>query len=179
MDVTLNGTIELVFPAIEHKQAVMDYRQEHFDCGEMEIHGDGGLDHAGSYEEWLERVQTDLTRETEEYVPATTLLAMLDGKIVGILQVRHKLNEGLFSTGGHIGYGVRPSERQKGYGTKMLALALVKCREMGIKKALVTCDKDNAGSAKVILYNGGVYENESAEEDGTPVNRYWIDTTGM
>jgi predicted acetyltransferase len=63
-------------------------------------------------------------------------------------------------SGGHIGFGVRPSERRNGYGAKMLALALEKCRELAIEKALVTCDAENIGSAKTIMKNGGVLESE-------------------
>ena len=49
-----------------------------------------------------------------------------------------------------------------------------KCAELGIEKALVVCDKENVGSAKCIQKNGGVLENEIAEEDGTMEQRYWI-----
>jgi len=167
--------MELIFPTIEHKQAALDYRQEHFDCGEMEIHGDGGLDHAKTYDVWLEVIQTAVTREcNEDFVPATIYFGVQDGRIVGTIQIRHKLNQRLLKTYGHIGYGVRPSERRKGYATEMLALALKKCRDLGIEKTLVSCDKDNIGSAKTILKNGGVFEKEFAEDDGNIVHQYWI-----
>jgi predicted acetyltransferase len=84
------------------------------------------------------------------------------------------LNEDLLNSGGHIGYGIRPSERRKGYGAKMLALALEKCREFHIERALVTCDRDNIASAKTARKNGGVFENECIEGDGNIVRRYWI-----
>ncbi len=77
--------------------------------------------------------------------------------------------------GGHIGYDVPPSERMKGYGTILLKHVLLKAKEMGIKKVLITCDADNIGSAKIIENNGGIYENESiSTESGKPVSRYWI-----
>ena len=167
--------MELIFPTIEHKQAAWDYRQEHFDNGEMEIHGDGGLDNAKTYEGWLEMIQAAVNREfSEESVPATIYFGVQDGKIVGTIQIRHKLNQRLLNTYGHIGYGVRPSERRKGYASQMLAIALERCRELGIKKALVSCDKDNIGSAKTILKNGGVAETEFTEADGNIVQQYWI-----
>lgn len=93
---------------------------------------------------------------------------------VGAVNIRHYLNEGLRRTGGHIGDGIRPGERRKGYATAMLALALKECKKLGIDRVLVCCDKDNIGSAKAIVKNGGVLENE-VEEDGHVVQRYWID----
>lgn len=166
--------MRLVFPTIAHKQAALDYRQEHFDDGVTAIDGDGGLDDANTYEDWLVRINDDLTRDDGRLVPATVYFAVVDGEIVGMLQIRHKLNAHLMQNGGHIGYGVRPSRRRRGYATKMLALALDKAHELGIDKALITCDKANTASAKTILSNGGVLENEVAEENGNIVQRYWI-----
>ena len=97
-----------------------------------------------------------------------------DKKVIGAVNIRHRLNAQLLKKGGHIGYGIRPSERRKGHATRLLALALNKAKELGIQKALVTCDKENIGSAKTILKNGGVLESEEMI-DGTVVQRYWIE----
>lgn len=94
--------------------------------------------------------------------------------IVGAVNIRHFLNEGLILDGGNIGDGIRPSERRKGYATEMIRLALEKCKELGIYHILMVCDKDNTGSAKSIQNNGGVLENESVV-DGEIEQRYWID----
>ena len=75
--------------------------------------------------------------------------------------------------GGHIGDGVRPSERRKGIATQMIALALDECKKLGIDKVLMVCDKNNIGSAKSIINNGGLLENE-IEVDGIVKQRYWI-----
>jgi predicted acetyltransferase len=80
----------------------------------------------------------------------------------------------LFNFGGHIGYGIRPSERKKGYASLMLSLALPIAKKVGLEKVLITCDKSNLGSARTIISNGGVLENEVREEDDI-VQRYWID----
>lgn len=108
-------------------------------------------------------------------VPDTTLFCLdRDRNIfVGAVNIRHYLNEGLLATGGHIGDGIRPSERRKGYATAMIWLALDECRKLGIDRVLMCCDKDNVGSAKSIIRNGGVLENE-VEEDGGITQRYWI-----
>lgn len=92
---------------------------------------------------------------------------------VGAVNIRHYLNEKLLLNGGHIGDGVRPSERRKGIATRMIGLALEECKQLGIYKVLMVCDKDNIGSAKSIQRNGGVLENE-IEVSGVVEQRYWI-----
>lgn len=109
------------------------------------------------------------------YVPDTTLFCLDKDRniFVGAVNIRHYLNETLLKTGGHIGDGIRPSERRKGYATAMISLALQECRKLGINRVLMCCDRNNIGSAKSIIHNGGVLENEVVE-DGVPVQRYWI-----
>ncbi len=93
-----------------------------------------------------------------------------------MLNLRHYLNDYLEQFGGHIGYSVRKSERQKGYATEMLSLALGEAKKLGLSRVLVTCDRENTGSAKTILNNGGVLENEVFDpNDGTVTQRYWIE----
>lgn len=93
---------------------------------------------------------------------------------VGAVNIRHYLNEALLLHGGHIGDGVRPSERRKGVATTMIGLALQECCRLGIERVLMVCDKENIGSAKSIRNNGGILENE-VEADGVTEQRYWID----
>ena len=111
-------------------------------------------------------------------VPSSTFFCLDEDRniMVGAVNIRHYLNESLLLNGGHIGDGVRPSERRKGIATKMIALALDECRKLGIEKVLMVCDKDNIGSAKSIINNGGVLENE-VEVDGVVEQRYWINNT--
>lgn len=117
----------------------------------------------------------ELKEETEGRVPDSTFFCLdVDRNIfVGAVNIRHYLTDSLLYTGGHIGDGVRPSERRKGYATAMIGLALEECKKLGIMKVLMTCDKDNIGSAKSIINNGGVLENEVVE-DGVIEQRYWI-----
>jgi len=111
------------------------------------------------------------------FVPATTLWAYDEERniIIGAVNIRHYLNDALLKNGGHIGDGVRPSERKKGYATKMISLALEECKKLNINRVLMVCDKDNIGSAKSIINNGGILENEILNEDGTIEQRYWIE----
>lgn len=110
------------------------------------------------------------------FVPHSTFwLVDGAGEIVAVSNLRHELNEALLAHGGHVGYGVRPSERGRGYATELLRLTLLEARQLGIERALVTCDKLNAASAKVIQKNGGILENEQfVSELGKTVSRYWI-----
>ena len=100
----------------------------------------------------------------------------MNQRLVKASEEYHYLNESLLFNGGNIGDGVRPSERRKGIATKMIALTLDECRKLGIEKVLMVCDKDNIGSAKSIINNGGILENE-VEVDGVIEQRYWIDNT--
>ncbi|WP_208589975.1 GNAT family N-acetyltransferase [Gracilibacillus suaedae] len=95
--------------------------------------------------------------------------------IIGVVNIRHRLSEMLLAIGGHIGYGIRPSERKKGYATKILELALLEAKKIGITRALVTCDADNIGSLKAILKNGGIEDGDYVEDDGNVVKRFWIE----
>ncbi len=95
-------------------------------------------------------------------------------RLIGAAHIRHTLNDSLRVTGGHIGDGIRPTERRKGYGTELVRLALIECKKLGIDRVLMTCDKDNIASAKTIIKNGGVLENEVVNEEGRIEQRYWI-----
>ena len=95
--------------------------------------------------------------------------------LLGAVNIRHYLNDYLLKFGGHIGDGIRPSERRKGYATEMIRLALIECKKLGIDRVLMVCDKSNIGSAKSIINNGGILENEFVDEDGEINQRYWID----
>ena len=96
-------------------------------------------------------------------------------RLLGAVNIRHELNEHLLKCGGHIGDGIRPSERRKGYATEMIRLALLECKKLGIKRVLICCNKDNIGSKKSIINNGGVLENEVLDDNGVIMQRYWIE----
>ena len=165
----------LVIPTLEHKQDAMDYRQE---CLEQDswIHGSAGFSHYENYEEWLNNAEKEKTGQISSHlVPGAVYFAVYNNKIVGTIAIRYRLNDSLLRSGGNIGYGVRPSERRKGYATKMLALALEKCKGLGLEKVLLTCGKNNIGSARTIQKNGGVLENEIIDDDREVLQRYWID----
>jgi predicted acetyltransferase/broad specificity phosphatase PhoE len=112
----------------------------------------------------------------EGWVPDSTFWLINENKrLLGVVNIRHRLTEILLNSGGHIGYGIRPSERRKGYATKLLSLALEKSKKLEIKKALVLCNEDNTGSFKTIINNGGIPDSDFIEEDGTIIKRFWIE----
>jgi predicted acetyltransferase len=109
------------------------------------------------------------------YVPQTTFWLIDNDTFIGTAIIRHRLTDKLLREGGHIGYDIRPSKRKKGYGKKLLRLLLPKARELGITRALITCDATNLGSKKIIEANGGEFENSVETCEGKPRKlRYWI-----
>ncbi len=95
---------------------------------------------------------------------------------IGEIAIRHRLNDALLERGGHIGYGVRFSEWNRGYGTRMLSMALEKAKEMQLSRVLITCNDDNLASARVIEKNGFVLENRTIvirDGQSLPTRRYW------
>lgn len=138
-------------------------------------------DFNGNYSEWLQNIE-DHSKGIKigDEVPQTLFfLKNSDGTILGAASLRHYLNHTNIVDGGHVAYGICPEYRGKGYGNLILRLAIEELSAMGIFKVLVTCDSDNDASAKVILNNGGVLENQMYDDDGILVNRYWIDNTRM
>lgn len=119
----------------------------------------------------------DIKQGNEKLVSDETLFLYDDesNEFIGACNIRHYLNDYLLKYGGHIGDGIRPSKRKQGYGTILVSLALERCKELKIEKVLMTCDKDNIGSKKTILNNGGILENEILDQDSNKiVQRYWI-----
>lgn len=164
----------LVQPSLQLKNAYLDFAQE-WDAHNENIVPMSARLGGKTYEDWLAFTLAIQEKEINGLVPSHTLFLCEQDTIIGAVNIRHTLNENLLQCGGHIGYGVRPSQRKKGYAGQMLALALPVAKQLGIHNALVTCDKENIASAKTILKNGGVLENEVINaNDGKIIQRYWI-----
>ena len=128
---------------------------------------------------WFDFIRRSSKKETcrPDWVPDTQYVCIrrTDNRLVGMLDIRDELNEDCLRYYGHIGYSVRKSERRKGYAAAMLRLALDICREKGMPRVLVTCNKENTASVKTILKCGGALENELFDpNDETMTQRYWI-----
>jgi predicted acetyltransferase len=110
-------------------------------------------------------------------VRGVQLGAFVDSELVGRASLRFELNEFFAERGGHVGYGVAPAHRRKGYATEILRQALIILRAEGVERVLVTCDNENIGSARVIEENGGVFESVLPPVESDPIEtcRYWIE----
>ncbi len=127
-----------------------------------------------SYLVRLELLRTG-ARIPDGWVPATFLVAEVDGELVGRTSIRHSLGPWLARWGGHIGYAVRPGRRRRGYATEILHQSLAIAKILGIDKVLITCDEDNVASIAVIERCGGVLEDVVPGESGPPAKRrYWV-----
>lgn len=173
--------MKFVFPCKEYEQKAIEFIQEFYDYS-SDINGTGGLDgylKEKTYSDWLLKVlaDIDIANIPEGRVPAYTYFYVReeDDKIIGMINIRLALNDFLRKEGGHIGYSIRPAERKMGYGTKMLREALAICKTIGLGDIIVTCDKINIASARVIKNCGGLLEAEFYSETFNEViQRYRI-----
>ena len=173
--------MKLIEPTEEYAQQISAYRWEFLEA-DSSMDGTGSLKRCEDPLKWIEHTNRckDPLTVPEGLVPATQYIYVReeDNKIVGMIQVRHCFNDYLEKYGGHIGYSVAPSERRKGYARKMLELVLPKCRKVGLERVLITCIKDNIGSRRTILANGGIYESTVYEPgENVHLERYWIDVS--
>lgn len=171
-------TNELIItrPSSELKEAICEYRQEYFDFGETQINGSCGIARANNFDEWLKLVLSIEKDKLRNNVHASTFFSVrkTDNKIIGSIQLRHFLTPELEKHGGHIGYGIRPSERRKGYGKQQLLLALDEAYNLKIPRVMIICDKDNVPSMKTAISCGGILAYENTYE-GKAQQIYWID----
>jgi len=171
--------LKLVRPTGKYAEQVMNYKAE-MENSFSSFDGCAGLENVETFAEWFDFENRLKKKYGTGYVPSEVFLAVReeDNKVVGIIDYRHPLSAFLLKYGGNIGYSVLPSERKKGYASQMLSLILAVCREFGEEKVLLTCDKTNIASKRTILKNGGVLENEIADDIGLGVSgtiqRYWI-----
>lgn len=167
---------KLVKPTIHYKEKYLDYLKDWGDQSMTPLTSDIK---DMSYEALLQYfydAEHDINLP-RGYVPDSNYFFVDDhDMIIGFVNIRHYLNDILLKIRGHIAYGIRPSMRGKGLSKKMLNLALKKAKEKGITRVLMVCDKSNIASARTIIANGGILENEVYDvTDHEIIQRYWID----
>lgn len=169
-------------PSLERKNEIIEYLDEFVKYG-SDINGSGSLDKiydGYTFEEALDRC---LKMEDEEYAKSIgrcqsrtfLLIRENDNKIVGTINVRWNLNEAMLRFGGHIGYGIRPTERRKGYNKINLYLGMLEAKKVGLEKVMLDCDVNNLGSDKTLKALGGKLERTEVDpSDGILTNVYWF-----
>jgi predicted acetyltransferase len=170
---------KLVKVTNEYKKQIIEYKTETL-LKENRIHGSSAIHVEKSFEQWLKKVLKASNRYESKplsNVVESSQWILVDekSKILGMVNIRHELNDDLLYEGGHIGYSVRPSYRNQGLGKIQLKLALEKMKELGQYRVLITCDDKNLASAKVIEACGGVLDNiVVSKNENKKVRRYWI-----
>ena len=169
-------------PTIERKKEIIEYLDEFVKYG-SNINGSGSLDKiydGYTFEEALDRC---LKMEDEEYAKSVgrcqgktfLLIRENDSKIVGTINVRWNLSKEMLQFGGHIGYGIRPTERRKGYNKINLYLGMIEAKKVGSDNVMLDCDVNNLGSDKTLKALGGKLERTEIDpSDGILTNVYWF-----
>ncbi len=166
--------IKFVLPDEANQDDVLDFYREFEKYGESCI---GFADH-DDYDSWLREKRSRRSGEDlpEGWVRENFYLCYEGKKLVGVFSLKFELTEYLLNYGGHIGYAVRRSERNRGLASEMLEQGLIIARSLGFDRILGVCDEDNYASQKVIVRNNGVFENKMFDpEEKVYVNRFWID----
>lgn len=181
-DVILVEKFYFEIPSLERKNEIIEYLDEFVKYG-SDINGSGSLDKiydGYTFEEALDRC---LKMQDEEYAKSVgrcqgrtfLLIRENDNKIVGTINVRWNLNEAMLRFGGHIGYGIRPTERRKGYNKINLYLGMLEAKKVGLEKVMLDCDVNNLGSDKTLKALGGKLERTEVDpSDGILTNVYWF-----
>lgn len=170
-------------PSFERKDEIIEYINEFVEYN-SEINGTGGLDkiiEGYTFEQALERC---LSMEDENYAKKINrcqsktflLIRENDNRIVGTINVRWNLTEAMKRFGGNIGYGIRPTERRKGYNKINLYLGMQEAQKLGLDRVMLDCDVNNLGSDRTLKALGGVLERTEVDpEDNILTNVYWFD----
>lgn len=170
-------------PSLERKDEIAEYINE-FVKYNSDINGTGGLDkilEGYTFEQALARC---LSMENEEYAKKINrcqsktflLIRENDNRIVGTINVRWNLTEAMKRFGGNIGYGIRPTERRKGYNKINLYLGMQEAQKLGLDRVMLDCDVNNIGSDRTLKALGGVLERTEVDpSDNILTNVYWFD----
>ncbi len=168
-----NSSMELTIPSLRY---IESYKSA---LAEFDVHGISGFwkmfGDITDEHEYIERIKRLGGRaELTDGMVASTVYWLIEGnEFIGHVSIRHKLNAALEKRGGHIGYAIRPTMQKRGYGSRLLELAIPKAKALGIEKALVTCDKENIASRKIIERNKGIFLDE-IEVNKKAIMRFWI-----
>lgn len=166
--------IKFTLPDETHRDDVLDFYAEFERRGESCVGSAGHEDYA----EWLRDKRNRSSGENlpEGCVRENFYLCYEGSRLVGVFSLKFELTEYMLNYGGHVGYAVRRSERNRGLAAEMLEQGLCLARSFGLERVLAVCGEDNYAAQKVVARNSGVFENKMYdEEEKAYVNRFWID----
>ncbi len=170
------GSVRLIMPDIKYRKSFLEAMDD-FENAKID---EWFWPHANSSRETLQPYlqimkENHLGINIPKTFVSSSMFWLLEGtEVIGRVHIRHKLNEKLLQKGGHIGYYIKPSRWNQGYGTQALKLGLKKMPEWDIQKVLVTADDKNTASWKIIEKCGGVLENKIVDGESNLIRRYWI-----
>ena len=160
-------------PELSDEGEILKYIESHHENGVESISASNGLT-SMEYSDWVKMIHNNTIVPNGNWGRSITYLVYDSEKMVGLLNIRYEMSEELRLIYGDIGYSVKPTERRKGYATQMLKYALEECRNLGMDTVLLGCYKDNIGSIRTIINNGGNWLHES-EKDGKESLYYEVD----
>ena len=169
-------------PSLERKNEIIDYINEFVEY-KSDINGTGSLDKILDGYTFEQALEMCLNMQYEEYAKKIgrcqgktfLLIRKNDNKIIGTINIRWNLTEKMKQFGGNIGYGIRPTERRKGYNKINLYLGLMEAKKIGLDKVMLDCDVENLGSCKTMEALGGKLERTEIDPyDGILTSVYWI-----
>lgn len=165
--------LRFVLPDFAHKKDVLSFYGE-FEKNNQECIG---YKNHGDFDKWLAEMQNRKNgiNLLNGYVRENFYLCYNHNELIGVFSLKFELTEFLLNYGGHIGYAVKPSCRNRGYATQMLSIGKSIAKSLGFDKLLLVCNTDNIASEKVIIKNNGIFENSVFDDsEGVFVKRYWI-----
>lgn len=171
---------ELFFavPDVSMRQVIEAYRHEYLVNGENVIYGGAWMERVASFQDWLQlvRANADERMVDPQWVRSDTMCVFRkhDRRLVGMVDIHQRLNDFLRTAGGHISYGVRPSMRNRGYGTQILDMALAYCADIGIECVMLNCARDNIAALRTIEKNQAQYDGEFVDPAGHVMCRYLV-----
>ena len=165
--------ITFVLPSGVNRADVLAFYEAFEENGQVCI----GFQNHGDYDVWIQGMRNRKTGKNlpEGYVRENFYLCYDGEELVGVFSLKFELTEFLRNFGGHVGYAVKPSRRNRGFATQMLKQGLEIAKDFGFDRLLAVCDDDNYASEAVILKNGGLLEDVRFDEaESVFVKRYWI-----
>lgn len=178
MPLSLRDNMKLVSPSVEYKNSYLKLVQDFTEAGDQLVPFTLNED-CSDFPSLLAKLNGyALGHNIPEGFVAHKSFWLIDpnNEVVGVSNLRLALTDNLKNIGGHIGYGVKPTERRKGHATALLSKTLIEAKNQGIQEVLITVEKSNTASINVIKKNGGIFYSEGPVEDiDGIIQRYIID----